>query len=410
MKRFNIFFGLPLLSLILVIAACGGSAEPAATQPPQAQATATPKAEETTLRVGYPFLRTLRPFTMIQMGLGETLFRLGEEYRPVPWLATEAKNLDEKTWEITLRQGVKFHNGAEMDAAAVKASLEWGFAESASTKALLDTAAIEVKDAYTLTITTNSPSPILPNLLTEAGTVIVEPGAAQAMENAFYEKPVLTGPFKVERFQQSKELVALRHSDYWGARPLVDRLVATYIQDNNSLVLALQADDIDIAVGIPAHSVQPVVDHPNLVVRQPAKFSINFMFLNTQRDAMKDIRVRQAIAHAIDRAALVKGVMSDQADPAVGLFPPNMLQCDGLEGGSFDPPTARQLLTAAGYEDPNGDGLLEKDGRPLEIVFLTYGQGGFLPPMAEAIQVMLKNIGIKANIRMVERVDAVLEQ
>ena len=163
-------------------------------------------------------------------------------------------------------------------------------------------------------------------------------------------------------------------------------------------------------MGIPAHSVQPVVDHPNLVVRQPAKFSINFMFLNTQRDAMKDIRVRQAIAHAIDRAALVKGVMSDQADPAVGLFPPNMLQCDGLEGGSFDPPTARQLLTAAGYEDPNGDGLLEKDGRPLEIVFLTYGQGGFLPPMAEAIQVMLKNIGIKANIRMVERVDAVLEE
>ncbi len=88
----------------------------------------------------------------------------------------------------------------------------------------------------------------------------------------------------------------------------------------------------------------------------------------------------------------------------------NMLQCDGLEGGSFDPPTARQLLAAAGYQDPDGDGLLEKDGRPLEIVFLTYGQGGFLPPMAEAIQGMLKNIGIKANIRTVERIDAVLKE
>ena len=140
MKRFNIFFGLPLFALILVIVACGGSAEPAATQPPQAKATAILKAEETTLRAGGGFLTRLSPFKMIQMGLGETLFRLGEEYRPVPWLATEAKNLDEKTWEITLRQGVKVHNGAEMDAAAVKASLEWAFGESASTKALLDSA------------------------------------------------------------------------------------------------------------------------------------------------------------------------------------------------------------------------------------------------------------------------------
>lgn len=180
------------------------------------------------------------------------MFRLGDEYRPVPWLATEAKSLDEKTWEITLRQGVKFHNGALMDAAAVKASLERAFAESASTRGLLDTARIEVKDAHTLTIVTNQPSPILPSLLTAGETVIVDAAAAQAMGEAFSERPVLTGPFKVERYQQGEELVAVRHSDYWGPRPLVDRLVVTHIPDNNSLVLALQAGDIDIAMGNPA--------------------------------------------------------------------------------------------------------------------------------------------------------------
>ena len=429
MMSFNRFFIVLLATLVLAITACGGAATavPASTPASVAPSPTTQQSsgattiearrsstsEEITLRVGTGFLTAIVPpvrHTAVAMGLGETLFRLGDEYRPVPWLATEAKNLDEKTWEITLRQGVKFHNGVEMDAAAVKASLERAFAESASIKGLLDTARIDVKDAYTLTIVTNRPSPILPSLLTAGRTAIVEVGAAQAMGDAFNEKPVLTGPFKVERFQQGKELVAVRHEDYWGPRPLVDRLVVTHIPDNNSLVLALEAGDIDIARGIPPHSVEPVEAHPDLVVRQPAQFQLNFMFLNTQRETMKDVRVRQAIAHAIDREALVKGVMLGQAVPAVGPFPPNFLRCDELQGRSFDPEKSRELLATASYEDRDGDGLLEKDGQPLEITLLTYGQGGFLPPMAEAIQGMLKNIGMKVTIRTVERIDAVLEE
>ena len=386
---------------------------PTATPKPTSIATSASKRQEITLRVGTGFLTgSLAPparQTHVAMGLGETLFRLGEEYRPVPWLATGAKNLDAVTWEITLRQGVKFHNGVEMDAAKVKASLERAFAESASTKALLDTSRIDVKDRYTLTIVTNSPSPILPSLLTAGETAIADAGAAQAMGTTFNDMPVLTGPFKVERYQQGKELVAVRYSDYWGPRPLVDRLVVTHIPDNNALVLALQAGDIDIARGIPPHSVETLERHPKLEVRHPARFQLNFMFFNTQRETIKDVRVRQAIAHAVDREALVKGVMLGQAAPAVGPFPPTFLKCDGLQGRSFAPAKARELLSMAGYEDLNGDGILEKGGQPLEITFLTYGQGGFLPPMAEAIQTMLKNVGIKANIRTVEGIDVVLK-
>jgi peptide/nickel transport system substrate-binding protein len=414
---------LALLTLGLI--ACGGAASeaPAATTASDAsqqsssatttEETTSSPSEEVTLRVGTGFLSAIAPptrTTAVAMGIGETLFRLGEGYRPVPWLATEAKNLDEKTWEISLRQGVKFHNGVEMDAAAVKASLERAFQESASIKALLNTASIEVKDANTLIIVTNRPSPIFPSLLTAGRTAIVEVGAAQPMGKAFNEKPVLTGPFKVERFQSGKELVAVRNDDYWGDRPLVDRLVVTHISDNNSLILALQAGDIDIARGIPPHSVETLEAHPDLVVRRPAQFQLNFMFLNTQSETMKDVKVRQAISHAINREALVKGVMLGQAIPAVGPFPPNFLSCDGLRGRAFEPPVARELLSTAGYEDSDGDGILEKNGQPLEINLLTYGQGGFLPPMAEAIQVMLKDIGMKVAIRTVERIDAVLEE
>lgn len=418
-----------LLLLALTLTACGGAATavptstPASVAPSPAtqqsssattsEARSSSTSEEITLRVGHGFLTAIVPpvrYTAVTLGLGETLFRLGDEYRPVPWLATEARHLDEKTWEITLRQGVKFHNGVEMDATAVKASLERAFAESASIKGLIDTASIDVKDAYTLTFVTNRPSPILPSLLTAGRTAIVEVGAAQAMGDAFTEKPVLTGPFKVERFQSGKELVAVRNEDYWGPRPLVDRLVVTHIPDSNSLVLALEGGDIDIARGIPPHSIEHLEAHPDLVVRQPAQFQLNFMFLNTQREPMKDVRVRQAIAHAIDREALVKGVLLGQAVPAVGPFPPNFLRCGELQGRSFEPEKSRELLATASYEDQDGDGFLEKDGQPLEITLLTYGQGGFLPPMAEAIQGMLKNIGVKVTIRTVERIDAVLKE
>ncbi len=116
-------------------------------------------AEERTLRVGVPLL--LQPpdpviggFNAVNTGLAETLFKLGRDLQPEPWLATGARRLDGHSWEITLQQGVQFHNGTLMDAAAVKASLERAVAKSPTVKVLLDIARLEVKAPFTLTITT----------------------------------------------------------------------------------------------------------------------------------------------------------------------------------------------------------------------------------------------------------------
>ena len=130
MKRFNIFFGLPLLTLILVIAACGGSAEPTVSSTPNeavqpADTTATIKsAEERVLKVAMTFLdEPPDPYQAgwlaVPTGLSETLFRLNEDLKPVPWLAAGATQVDSRTWEITLREGVKFHNGVVMDGSKV---------------------------------------------------------------------------------------------------------------------------------------------------------------------------------------------------------------------------------------------------------------------------------------------------
>jgi peptide/nickel transport system substrate-binding protein len=404
--------------LVLAITACSQSSTSSPEPLQQGQQTLNVAATgERVLRVGLPFLFTNQPpdpskgggFHLIQTGLGETLFKLDQDLRPEPWLAAGAEQLDEKTWEITLRQGVKFHNSALMDAAAVKASLERAITKSPTAKALLDIASIEVKEPLTLTIVTNNPSPVLPGMLTDPSSVILDAGAAEAMGEEIAENPVLTGPFKWEQFRQDQELVVVRHPEYWGPPPQVDRAIFLYIPDNNSRVLALQSGDIDIASYIAPESVPTVENASNLAVVPAAPVALEFMYLNHRRERWQDVRVREAVALAINRDALVNAIMQGLGVAAAGPFPPAFLMCPQLQGHPFDPLKAQQLLAEVGYLDVDGDGFVERDGQPLTMTLLTYRQRPELPPMAEAIQGNLKTIGIKVDVHLVEQIDPALE-
>lgn len=223
MRFFSRSIPVLLAALAFAITACGGAASdvPATTDAPTADDTPASIAGGTTLRVGFHGLGQIPDpvkvgWQSVRTGLAETLFKLDTNLDPEPWLATGIRPLDGTTWEITIRQGVKFHNGTVMDAAAVKASLERTIASNAGSKALLDIARIEEKDPYTIIIVTNEPNPALPGILTHPTMSIVAAAAAEAMGDAFNERPVLTGAFKVEKFQLAKELVVVRNEEYWG--------------------------------------------------------------------------------------------------------------------------------------------------------------------------------------------------
>jgi peptide/nickel transport system substrate-binding protein len=238
----------------------------------------------------------------------------------------------------------------------------------------------------------------------------VDAAAAEAMGEAFTTKAVLTGPFKVEKFLKDEELVVVRHDDYWGPAPLVDRVIFLALADQNSRVLALQSGDIDIAAYIAPESVATVQSSSNLKVRPSAPVALDFLYLNHQKESWSDANVRQAIAIAIDREALVEAIMLGQGAPAIGPFPPQVLGCDGLRAHNFDPAKAKQLLAEAGYRPKEGNGYLEKDGQTLTMRLVTYPQRSELIPMAEAIQAMLKDIGVKVDVRVSEQINAELEQ
>jgi peptide/nickel transport system substrate-binding protein len=422
---YQYILGLLVLLATLTLLACGAAAAPGADAPdagapdPTQQSANAPVAAagERVLRVGTPF--SLSPpappearFTPIKFGMGETLFRLDHSLQLQPWLATHARAIDDLTWEITLRPGVSFHNGRPMDAQAVKASLERNLARSAGAgvRAALDIASIDVQDPLTLTITTNQPNPIVPALLTEPQVAIVDAAAAQEMGDAFAEMPVLTGPFKVERYRDGQELVIVRHEDYWGELPQVDRLIFVALPDISSRMLAFQSGDIDIAEYISPESTPMIDALPNLSAVSAEPGTLVFMMLNHQREPWNDLRVRQAVSLAIDRDALLSAIIQGQGVAARGPFPPILLNCQGLPQHSSNLDAARQLLAQAGFQDQGGSGYLSRDGRPITMTLLTYRQRQELPPMAEIIQSRLREIGIRVEIRMVEQIGAALDQ
>lgn len=387
-------------ALILIMTACG------------AAATATPGGsgaprEERVLKVALAFLdRPPDPYQYgvlaVSAGLAETLFRLGDNLKPEPWLATGATQVEPNTWEITLRDGVKFHNGAVMDAAKVKGSLDLALERRPGTRLLLDVQRIDVKDPSTVIIVTNSPNPILPGLLAGRDTGIADPDTVPASVDESAGRAAMTGPYKLVSFTAGQEMKVVAHPDYWQGPPAMDRIEYVAFNEGNTRLIALRSGDVDISVDLSPQGAVVVANDSSLELRVAPPSAMLFLFVNHESPAMQDSLVRKAVAIAIDREAMSEGVADGNAVPAQSLFPPGFISCQNPSGHAYDPAAARQLLAEAGYQDENGDGIVEKDGKALELILQTYTERPLLPPMLEALQSMLKDIGVGAKVQIVE--------
>ena len=424
--------GLLLLLAALACGAPGATAPPPATASPQQQPTATvaseppaaptaapaptassvdTETERPTLQAGVIWLDSpLDPaegsWVASQSGFSEQLFRLSpDDLSPEPWLATSVMQLDPLTWEIELRDEVRFHNGAVMDAAAVKASLERTIRLSAATAEALAIDNIAVKDAQTLTITTTEPRPTLPGLLSAPATAITDAAAADAAgEGNILNAGAFTGPYIPTEYILKERLTSVVNDDYWGGTPPLAGIDHTAIPDTNSRELALQAGDIDFAVNLSPEGAAAIAAYPGLISQTAGiGTSVVMWWVNFERGTLADPLVRRAVAHAIDRESIA-GLVAPAGSGSFAdhLLPEAMASCPGVAGPSFDPQRARDLLAEAGYADSDGDGIVDQDGQPLEIVIGGYPQRFQLPIMAEAAQAMLADVGIRAEVRITE--------
>ena len=329
----------------------------------------------------------------IRYGIGETLFKYSDTMEAEPWLATEYTNIDETTWEITLRDDVAFTSGRAMDAQAVKECLD--HLGEVHERAAGDLKIQEVTaEGQKLTIKTEVPVPALMNYLAEPYGCIID------MEAGITEDGNVsgTGPYRATLVETDKGLTLVKNENYWDGMPHLDTIYVQTISDGDTMTMAMQSGELDGAYGLPYASLPLFESAPYSISSCETSRSF-FGAMNYQTEALQDANVRKAIAGAIDRENFTKVLMNGNGSPAVGPFPASFTFGDHtVTAETFDLEASKALLAEAGWSDTDGDGYVDKDGQKLTLRWLTYPSRQELPLLAESVQATMKEIGIDIQV------------
>ena len=345
---------------------------------------------------------------LTRMDVGENLFTVDENMVLQNQLADSWEVVDEKTWKLHIRDGVTFHNGNPLTAEAVKTSIERVIKDNVRGQNLVDIASMEA-DGQDLTIVTNEPNGSLLAGLSEPLFMIVD---TTADVDNFINQPILTGPYKVVSFETDSTVELEAYDGYWGGTPGFDTITVKYVADSESGVMALQNGELDLmTVGSADLPLFAGEEFQTMTIEGIREY---FAIFNLEDEKFQDKNLRDAIAFAIDRDSMASLIGTDCSVSAAP-FPASVpFGYDELEKQSYDKEKAEELLAAAGYEDKDGDGVVEDaDGNPLSItISLAYdlaGSGDMVDMIAQTMQALLKGIGINCEVAKLENGSAIKE-
>lgn len=338
--------------------------------------------------------RTYNGWPCIRYGVGETLVHYTDTMELEPWLATEWENDGNLTWTITLRDGVKFSSGRDMDGEAVKQCFEHLLENH--DRAPGDTKIDKIEaDGQVITITTTEPNPALMNYLGDPYGCIIDVDASD------FETGVVvgTGPYKAVDMVTDDHLTLEPNENYWDGTPKLSQLTIRTLSNGDTLSAALQAGDIDAAYGM-AYEAYPNFENDNYQFSSIQTSRAFFGSMNMTSAVIQDPAVRKAIAMGINKQGFVDTLLDGHGVPAHGAFPDgfNTFGGENVKTEDYDPEGAKAVLEEAGWTDSDGDGIREKDGNKLLIRWLTYPSRQELPLLAESAQATLKDIGIEVDI------------
>ena len=327
----------------------------------------------------------------------ETLFDRDANLKIVPRLATGFERRGDNAWRLTLRKGVKFHNGEGFDANSVKFSLEQiKKPEYASRQApffgWLDH--VEIIDPYTVDIVTAKPYPVAIELLAWLGSMLPPKLAAEKGIDWFKTNAAGTGPYKFVRWAKGEEVVGEANAEYWGGAPSIRTVVFRPIPENTTRVASLQTGDVDIAVNVPPHMVKIVAGDSKLRVGRVPSARFITVFLDTRYNdsPLKNQKVRQAINYAVNVDGIIASVMEGHAQRISGLLTAMHFGNDAaLAPYPTDRKKAKELLAEAGYPDGFTIAFDAPDGRYVND-----------KQVAEAIAGELAKAGIKVQLNVQE--------
>ncbi|WP_226528669.1 nickel ABC transporter substrate-binding protein [Metabacillus niabensis] len=327
-----------------------------------------------------------------------------------------------ESWEISedgreyifnLRQNVKFSDGTVFNAEVVKKNFDailnnidlhsWlGF--------IPKVAQTEVVDEYTFKLTLTEPYyPTIQEL------AVVRPvrflGEAGFPEDGDTSKgittPVGTGPWVLDEYKVDEYAIFKRNENYWGERPSEEKIKVKVIPDAETRVLAFEKGELDLVYGegvISLDSFKQLESTGSYETSISEPIATRQLVMNTNKEQLSDIRVRQALHYGFNKEAMVEGVTSGIEEKADYILPTNFPYTSNVSANkvNYDSEKAKQLLDEAGWKLPKGKDIREKNGQPLEIELMYNSAESIQKTMAETLQSEWAGIGVKLNITGVE--------
>ena len=375
-------------TLALLLVAAAASAQPA-------QLVISQPAEATTMDPG----RSTQVLTVNYfVNLYDTLTRWDTSLQLQPGLATSWKNVNETTWEFTLRQGVKFHDGAPLTAEDVKATLERNLqpGKTVVTPGFTTIEAVQIASPTVIRIITKKPDPLIAVRMAQMGSQILP--ARLTTDDGVKElarRPIGTGAYRFVEWVKDERLVMEANRDWWGWEgkpPAIERVVWKPIPDDFPRIVALEKGEADIITNVPPDRMKSIADGraTRLVTVQATRYVV--LSMNTTQPPLSDKRVRQAMHYALDVPAIIKNLYAGMGKPfSGGVADTDFGYNAALKPYPYDAGKAKALLTQAGY----GGGI---------DLTVHAGTGTMVNDKAliETIVDMWSRVGIRGRIEMME--------
>ncbi|WP_040225354.1 glutathione ABC transporter substrate-binding protein [Bhargavaea cecembensis] len=343
------------------------------------------------------------PSSVVQDNIFETLVTRNDDNEIEPGLATEWNAIDDTTWEFKLQEGVKFHDGEDFNAEAVKKSFERVLDEKvASPRYFLFEMvnSVDVIDDYTVQFKTDYPfAPLLAHLSHNGGSIISPKSIDEdyaAMEDGkepgsvISEHPVGTGFFKFDSWSPGSEIKLVKNDDYWNGTAKVDSVAFKVVPESATRVAELETGNAHIIDPVQPNEVARINDSGNATVDQTPSSSLSYIGFNTEKAPFDDVRVRQAISMVVNKDEMIEGVYEGFGVPAKGPLAPGIFGYDeDLKAIEQNPEEAKKLLEEAGYGDGFSTTIWTNDN-PQRV------------DMAVLLQQKLKDLNIDVKIEQME--------
>jgi peptide/nickel transport system substrate-binding protein len=312
-----------------------------------------------------------------------------------PWLATSWETPDPLTYRFHLRTDVHFHNGKPLTATDVKYTLDSmrnGTVITAKAGALARIDHVDAPDAATVVIHLKQPDAALLWNLSDGAIGIVPAGSGG--DFAFH--PIGSGPFRFVSQLQDDEVIIERNDHSWQPRPAIARIRFAVVPDAITRALELEKGSADVCINcLTADMVSALIKRPNLQVESGPGTNLNYISFNTQDSLLRDIRVRQAIAYAMNRPLIISSLWRGRAQLAESLLPPEHWAWTGdVQQYPYDPAKANTLLDAGGWKRGN-------DGVRFHLTMKT-STDETSRLLAMILQQQLRDIGIALEVRSFE--------